>query len=95
MSSSPSGSISGGRSSSVTIGSEIVFSACGTFAGGSPELPLVDPEAIRGVVEPFFDPEDILDIIVPFVEPEVLPAVCLFLLKTNNSPCANVPEVAN
>lgn len=69
----------GRGSSSVTTGTDIAFSKHGTFAGGSSELPLVDPGVILGVLGPFVDPEDALGITLPFLEVEELTAVCLFL----------------
>lgn len=52
-----------------------MFSTRGTFARGSSELPLVDPEAILGVNRTFDDPEDELGITILFVEPEEIPVV--------------------
>ena len=42
------------------------FSTRGTLAGGSPNLPLVDPEAELGMIGPFDDPEGVLGIVFPF-----------------------------
>ena len=55
-----------GKPSLITIGSELEFCTHGTLAWGSPNLPLVYPDAELRIIGPFDDPEGVLGIVFYF-----------------------------